>query len=59
MAENSLQNVVQIREVYTAEEVNRLLPLGWRLIYITTVKKQDKGSNLKVLVYVLGRGKGK
>ncbi len=59
MAENSLQNVVQIREVHTAEEVNRLLPLGWRLIYITTVTKHDKGSNIKILVYVLGRVKGK
>jgi len=59
MVENSLQNISQILEVYSAEEVNRLLPLGWRLLYITTVTKHDKGSNIKILVYVLGRGKGK
>lgn len=53
---NSLQSVVEVKEA-TMEEANRLLPLGWRLLYITTVSEKAYNSHEKKIVYVLGRMK--
>jgi len=55
MIENSLRAIAQVIEVYSDNQVNRLLQEGWKLLYITTITKRQSESNVKALVYILGK----
>ena len=55
MIENSLRAIAQVMEVYSDNQVNRLLQEGWKLLYITTITKRQSESNVKALVYILGK----